>query len=72
MIYRYRLLPYRYRYIYIYYIAIQPFLKPLPAQARKAYSRLSSNAQFIKKILGNPTRHFLMVGFLNAINNAYA
>jgi len=48
---------------------IEPFLKRLPAQARKAYPWLRSNAPFLKKIFGNPTRHFLimvMVGFLNA------
>jgi len=41
---------------------------PPPAQARKAYPRLSSNsnARFIRKILESesPRRHFLMVEFL--------
>ena len=50
-----------------YALTMEPFLKRLvPSQARQAYPRLSSNAPFLKKIFGNPTRHFLMVGFFNA------
>jgi len=35
---------------------MEPSLKRLPAQARKAYPWLSSNASFLKKIFGNPQR----------------
>jgi len=42
------------------------FLNTSRPRHAKLYPRLSSNAPFLKKIFENPTRHFLMVGFLNA------